>query len=108
MKVAVPMSMEMVAFLDTHSMELSEMMGSKTSRADLVRESVARIAWDHFGIDIEWLHSATGTTNPPAKALAAKPRCGINAPVRPPLLPRRARDRASGPAPGPAQGAPAQ
>lgn len=53
MKVAVPMSMEMVAFLDTHSMELSEMMGSKTSRADLVRESVARIAWDHFGIDIE-------------------------------------------------------
>ena len=47
------MSMEMVAFLDTHSMELSEMMGSKTSRADLVREAVARIAWDHFGEDIE-------------------------------------------------------
>ena len=53
MKIAIPMSQEMVAFLDTHAAELSALMGSKTSRADLVREAVARIAWDHFGEDIE-------------------------------------------------------
>ncbi|MGV2479668.1 UNVERIFIED_CONTAM: hypothetical protein IGO34_22805 [Salmonella enterica subsp. enterica serovar Weltevreden] len=53
MKVGIPMSPEMVAFLDTHSTELSELLGSQVTRADLVREAVARIAWDYFEIDVE-------------------------------------------------------
>lgn len=47
------MSEDMVAFLDTHSEELSHLMDSKTTRNDLVRECISRVAWDYFGIDIE-------------------------------------------------------
>lgn len=53
MKVAVPMTEDMVAFLDIHADELGHLMQSKVTRAALVREAISRIAWDHFGIDIE-------------------------------------------------------
>jgi len=53
MKVGVPMTEEMVAFLDTHSMEMSNLLEAKTTRADLVRECIARIAYEHFDQDIE-------------------------------------------------------
>lgn len=47
------MSIEMVSFLDTHALELSQHLGSEGTKNDLIRESVARTAWDYFGIDIE-------------------------------------------------------
>lgn len=53
MRVTVPMTQEMVAFLDIHADELSAVLDSNVTRADLVRESIARIAWDHFGVDVE-------------------------------------------------------
>lgn len=53
MKVAVPMTEDMVAFLDIHADELGHLMQSKVTRAALVREAISRIAWDHFGIDVE-------------------------------------------------------
>lgn len=53
MRITVPMTQEMVAFLDIHADELSHLLGAKVTRADLVRECVARIAWDHFDKDVE-------------------------------------------------------
>lgn len=51
-KVGIPMTTKMVGFLDSHAEELANHLGSKVTRADLVRECVARIAYDHFGEDI--------------------------------------------------------
>lgn len=53
MRVTVPMTEDMVAFLDVHATELSDMLETKVERSALVREAVARIAWDHFGIDVD-------------------------------------------------------
>lgn len=53
MRVTVPMTEDMVAFLDVHATELSAELGSKVTRADIVREAIARVAWDHFDIDID-------------------------------------------------------
>lgn len=46
------MTTKMVGFLDSHAEELANHLGAKVTRADLVRECVARIAYDHFGEDI--------------------------------------------------------
>lgn len=46
------MTPQMVAFLDSHSIELS-LDGKKVSRNEIVRECISRIAWDYFGHDIE-------------------------------------------------------
>lgn len=47
------MSIEMVSFLETHAMELSDHLDSEATKNDLIRECIARTAWDYFGIDIE-------------------------------------------------------
>lgn len=53
MKVHLPVSEEMMAFLDMHASELQELLGARVTRTSIVRECVSRIAWDYFGEDIE-------------------------------------------------------
>lgn len=53
MKIGVPMTPEMAAFLDVNAEELSYRLGTDVSRNALIRECIARIAWDYFGEDIE-------------------------------------------------------
>lgn len=52
-KVGVPMTQEMTAFLDVNAEELAHQLGTNVSRNALVRECIARVAWDYFDQDIE-------------------------------------------------------
>lgn len=52
MKHGTAMTEEMVAFLDRHATDLT-LTGLKTSRNEIIRECISRVAWDYFGEDIE-------------------------------------------------------
>lgn len=47
------MTQEMTAFLDINAEELSHQLGTDVTRNALIRECIARVAWDYFDQDIE-------------------------------------------------------
>ncbi len=47
------MTAEMADWIDANSQAISEHLGTNVSRGDIIRECVARIAWDYFDTDIE-------------------------------------------------------